>query len=104
MLFVKSTACIAHLLTSLLEVSVFCYRHNKIVVKEILKKTTLEWDDIHDIVLEYDEDGYETYTFTKNDKTAIQIPVTRQYQDGAKSEIYALATDYHITFEERKGR
>lgn len=77
---------------------------DKIVVKEILKKTTLEWEDIHDIVLEYDEDGYETYTFTKNDKTAIQIPVTRQYQDGAKSEIYALATDYHIAFEERKGR
>ena len=29
MLFVKSTACIAHLLTSLLEVGVFCYRHDK---------------------------------------------------------------------------
>lgn len=87
--------------------SIFGYTYigtDKIVVKDVLKKTTLEWDDIHDIVLAYDEEGYETYTFTKNDKTAIHIPVTRQYQDGAKSEIYALANDYNISFEEREGQ
>ena len=77
----------------------------QIVSNKLFDDQTFQWSEIDEIVLEYyvdDIGSHEEYIFTSVDGSSLQIPVTKQYLQEDKSEIYRIAKENNVRFIEQE--
>ena len=77
----------------------------QIVSNKLFDDKTFQWSEIEEVVFEFYVDGigsHEEYIFTSVDGSSLRIPVTKQYLQEDKSEIYRVAKANNIRFIEQE--
>lgn len=77
----------------------------QVVSNKLFDDKTFQWSEIDEIVLEYyvdDLGSHEEYIFTSTDGSSLRIPVTKQYLQEDKSEIYRIAKENNVRFIEQE--
>ncbi|UPW82561.1 hypothetical protein [Lysinibacillus sp. Ag94] len=74
----------------------------QMVFKEFHHQTTYEWQDIKEVIYEYEADAAGTYYFQTKNNEKFVIKENGQFGLDEKSAIYTIANDNGATFIERE--
>ena len=77
----------------------------QVVSNHLFDEKTFQWAEIDEVVLEFYADdigNHEEYIFTSVDGSSLRIPVTKQYLQEDKSEIYRIAKENNVRFIEQE--
>jgi len=82
--------------------SYIAIQNTQIVFKEFHYQITYEWQDIKEVIYEYEIGAAGTYYFQTNNNEKFVIRENGQFGLDEKSAIYNLANDNSATFVERE--
>ncbi|MFJ8100096.1 MULTISPECIES: hypothetical protein [unclassified Lysinibacillus] len=82
--------------------SYIAIQNTQIVFKEFHHQITYEWQDIKEVIYEYEIGAAGTYYFQTNNNEKFVIRENGQFGLDEKSAIYNLANDNSATFVERE--
>lgn len=82
--------------------SFIAIQNTKIVFKEFHHQTTYEWQDIKEVIYEYEVGTVGTYYFQMKNNEKYIIEENSQFTSEVKSSIYNLTNENGATFVERE--